>query len=141
MTSPTNDGNDSPSLSALKELAGKATPGEWTAFQDSDGAWVIRAVYYAGNSRHTAFPAIVNCGAQPNEANARFIAASRTALNELIEMVEGRDKEIAQLKLVIQSEQEARWKLDAAYRAKDEAVSHLMELCQRHRIDVSELIP
>lgn len=56
------------------------TPGEWEAVEFPTG-WVVRSVYQDAEGRRcTAYPAVVNCGGQPNEANAHLIAAARDLL-------------------------------------------------------------
>lgn len=52
------------------------TPGQWEAVEYPSG-WTVRTVYQNSEGlRTTAWPAVVNCGSQPNEANARLIAAA-----------------------------------------------------------------
>lgn len=72
------------------------TPGPWTAFHaGSEDKWVIRAVYVDDHGRRcTAFPATVQCGSQPNEANARLIATAPEmyeALKRLTKDIDPRD--------------------------------------------------
>ena len=48
---------------------------------------------------------------------------------------------VGELEATVRGEQEARLKLDAAYRAKDAAMGQLITLCQSKGIDLSEYIP
>jgi hypothetical protein len=62
----------------------KHTPGDWTAWHAPDGTWAIRTVYEDEQGRRTtAWPAVCNAGAQPNEQNARLIAAAPSLLAAL----------------------------------------------------------
>lgn len=81
---------------------------------------------------------------QPDERFRKSADIIRLQAVDLTALRAERDSLAAQLgqaKLVIEGEQEARWKLEAAYRMKDEAVGKLMALCQKRGIDLSELIP
>lgn len=79
-------------LEPIKARAETATPGPWKA----EGApWRVRAVYMQAGLRHTAWPALCDCGAQPNEANAEFIAHAREDIPALIAEVERLRADIA----------------------------------------------
>lgn len=64
------------------------TPGKWEAVLYPSG-WNIRTVYVdsASGMRTTAWPATIDCGGQPNEANARLISAAPDMLEALKEIV------------------------------------------------------
>jgi len=73
-------------LKALRELCERATPGPWTLYFD-DGHWLER-------------PGTTDLCAHTN-TDARFIAAARSALPALIDLVAAKDAEIERLREVL----------------------------------------
>ena len=84
-------------IERLKDAAGRATSGEWTAkYYGADiQTWAVQAIYVVNGLRHTAWPATCNAGAQPNEANATYIALANPAnILALIEALGEAEKEL-----------------------------------------------
>lgn len=67
----------------------KHTPGAWELWQAPTGEFAVRTTYTDDQGRRTTtWPAVCNAGGQPNEANARLIAAAPDMLEALKQFVE-----------------------------------------------------
>lgn len=67
------------------------------------------------------------------------VPAAGQTMFEAADALEAKDARIAEMEAVIEGERDARWKTEAALRAKDEAMSKLFAILDENHIDYSEL--
>lgn len=67
----------SDALEVLRAKVEAATAGDWQAWKSPENVWTVRTKYRDSlGLGFTAWPAVCDCGAQPNEANAALIVAA-----------------------------------------------------------------
>jgi hypothetical protein len=106
----------------LRELCEKATPGDWSMWQSPDGPTVKIVWRNKENLRCTTF-----FGPFREADDARFVAAARTAIPELLDEIErltvDRDAAISRAEKAASEQRQSDAKIDDVCQQRDAAVA------------------